>query len=240
MWWLLHTRDQTAWNFLSENERANLLEADRDYLKAREVLVDYGLVPVHSTAPPYLPLPEVDKLLYNVLMAVKDGEPPAGVTEREVEERSSAYGDESADAVLTVLMALRASLAFNLLRGIYGREFVESIREKVPGILVTSWKGVKGLCDRVEAAFGLSRSASDGRRVSGTDCAVAAVMLDLFISDEKDDDSVKQAKLDMVVSIVGAELYWFPPYFRYLVGCCVHDGKEGEYLYEDSLTALET
>ena len=71
---LLHTRDQTAWYFLTETERAKLLNADTDYTNAREVLVSHGLLPSCPTSMSYLPVPEPHAMLdYLVSLGAREG-----------------------------------------------------------------------------------------------------------------------------------------------------------------------
>lgn len=222
-YWLLHTRDQTAWHVLTSEERQLLLRADTGYCDARGVLVRLGLLPGDSLALPYLPLPDRVTLRVFLLASVSDENSPVAVTSDIIERDATRYGEGFTYGFQLLRTAFRQALALRLTGGIYGPAFAEDLRGEFKAVFVNTGAVMAPIWGAVDEAFAISERETS----LGVAQAFLAPRNPEMMSGA--DQATHEGAFQLATKWLEDELYGYPTYWRFLIRHSIH-GEEASPL----------
>ena len=222
-YWLLHTRDKTAWQVFTSEERQLLLRADTGYSDARGVLVRLGLLPEDSLALPYLPLPDRATLRVSLLASMSEENSPVAVPPHIIERDAAHYGEDFRYGFQLLRMAFRHALALRLTGGIYGPAFAEDLRGEFKAVFVNTGAVMAPIREAVDEAFAISERETS----LGVAQAFLAPRIPEMMSGA--DQATQESAFQLATKWLEDELYGYPAYWRFLIRHSIH-GEEASPL----------
>ena len=125
--------DLVAWNMLTEGER-EVLNVSKDYVSAREVLVNYNLLPKDSVAAPLASSLEIDFLH---IMVVFDTKFPKNFPEdTNIKAEYDSLNEDYKTTVTLIVMVLRQKLWLDLIQEVYGEKTREDIEKRLEATVI--------------------------------------------------------------------------------------------------------
>jgi Zn-dependent protease with chaperone function len=129
---LARKNDTAARSIFSKSEFDGFFNADTHYKEAREVLVNYGLLPDTSDSPGFPNDPNLEDLIVFVIQSVTLKESPGGWEEDEsLNKLYIDLEDEKKNLIDLSAMVIRINLWLDLIKDVYGEAKANSAKDKL-------------------------------------------------------------------------------------------------------------
>ncbi len=203
---LVAASDQVAFNALTFNERSALLNASMDYSSARQVLVNYRLLPEVSSALPFEPRVDSGVIAQIATLSVKgdDGESPWNDNALSAHPE---FNDDQKAGIGVVLVALRIYVWLETLEGLYGKAYASNVEESFKNVLSSSWSSLEHI---IEVIRGSKRESGKETATVGWDSMIAIGYMEAYMpNDDTMPEETKMSLYHAAIKIYNAEhVYW--------------------------------
>lgn len=181
---LIAGSDEVAWNIMTESERITLMTVSKNYTAARNILVNYGLLPEASNVLPMIPRPKDDVLVSLVMLSSHDKDNISLWTDEALMKHG--FNEQQTIFLSISLMALRMKLWIDILADNYGDPVSRTIElQAMENLKETNIQGFKTIFDALRTAeqMGLREGSQNG-----LDRTLACRVMDFCTSKEMSED----------------------------------------------------
>jgi len=203
---LVAVSDPVAFNALTFAEKSALINASMDYCSARQVLVNYKLLPDVSSALPFEPRVDSGVIAQIAALSVKGDDEESPWNDSALSAHPEFNGDQKT-VIGVVLIALRIYVWLETIEGLYGKAYASNVEESFKNMLSSSWSDLEHI---IEVIHRSKIESSKEEATVGWDSMIAIGYMEAYMpNDDTVSEETNMALYHAATKIYNAEhVYW--------------------------------